>query len=173
MFYSLLVLPHEHTDLSIDVDSPIDTPESLERTYHKLIPISAHMGVKVVSWDGQKLVLQAPLANNLNHQQSAFGGSLFSLAALAGWGLLQLKLAELELHCNTVIAGGDVSYAIPVFDDFICECALPKHWSEVVTGLTTKGKGTLDLASAIIANGKQAMTFNGRYVIVRKSKEGL
>ncbi|MEX2489932.1 MAG: YiiD C-terminal domain-containing protein [Pseudomonadales bacterium] len=159
--------------MNIDVDDLIDTPESLEKTYHNLIPISAHMGVKVVSWDGQKLVLQAPLANNINHQQSAFGGSLFSLAALAGWGLLQLKLAELELHCNTVIAGGDVNYAVPVFDDFTCECALPKHWPEVVTRLTTKGKGSLDLPSIIMANGKQAMAFNGRYVIVRKSKEAL
>lgn len=155
--------------MNIETDVFIDTPESLEATYHNLIPISAHMGVKVVSWDGQKLVLSAPLANNINHQQSAFGGSLFSLAALAGWGLLQLKLGELELHCNTVIAGGNVSYALPVFDDFICECSLPDAWPELVEKLKAKGKGALELPSVIVTKDGQAMEFNGHYVMIKKA----
>lgn len=154
--------------MNIDTDIFIDTPESLEATYHRLIPISTHMGIKVASWDGTKLVLQAPLANNINHQQSAFGGSLFSLAALAGWGLVQLKLGELELKCNTVIAGGNVSYALPVFDDLICECSLPDTWPALVEKLMTRGKGAMELPSIIVTNQGQAMEFKGHYVMTRK-----
>ena len=88
--------------------------EALQQAYQTLIPISQHMGIQAVSYDGQCLRVTAPLANNINHQQSAFGGSLFSLVALAGWGLLQLKITELGLDCTTVIAGGEVGYQVPV-----------------------------------------------------------
>ncbi|NIQ97202.1 MAG: thioesterase, partial [Desulfuromonadales bacterium] len=103
------------------------------------------MGIKVASWDGEVLVLDAPLANNINHQESAFGGSLFSLAALAGWGILQLKLSAEDLDCNTVIAGGDVDYSLPVLEALRCECRLPETWPAVVDALRKKGKARLEL----------------------------
>ena len=51
---------------------PNATIESLQHAYHTLIPISQHMGIQVVSYDGSCLRVTAPLANNINHQQSAF-----------------------------------------------------------------------------------------------------
>jgi len=123
------------------------------------------MGVKVVDWDGTTLRLEAPLANNINHQQSAFGGSLFSLAALAGWGLVQLKLSETNLDCSTVIAGGDVNYALPVYGDLICVCDLPENWPDTADRLVDKGKASLRLAPTIVVDGQSAMAFNGHYVI--------
>ncbi|MBD3649651.1 MAG: YiiD C-terminal domain-containing protein [Pseudomonadales bacterium] len=139
----------------------VDSARSLEAVYHELIPISVHMGIRVSSWDGALLVLNAPLANNINHQQSAFGGSLFSLAALAGWGLLQLKLSELNLDCNTVIAGGDVSYSLPVYEELNCECAVHDNWPEVISKLRKKGKGSLVLTSKITTGDGAAMSFTG------------
>ena len=63
----------------------VDSIKSLENVFHELIPISQHMGVKVVNYTGSELTLAAPLANNINHQLSAFGGSLFlSLLSPAG-----------------------------------------------------------------------------------------
>ncbi|MDZ7686597.1 MAG: YiiD C-terminal domain-containing protein [Gammaproteobacteria bacterium] len=67
---------------------PIASPEKLEAAYHELIPISGYMGIRVKSWADGRLVLSVPLAPNINHQGSGFGGSLFSVAALAGWGIL-------------------------------------------------------------------------------------
>ncbi|MBQ73546.1 MAG: hypothetical protein CMQ20_00820 [Gammaproteobacteria bacterium] len=68
---------------------------------------------------------KAPLANNINHQQSAFGGSLFLLSALVGWGLLQLKLTVLNLTANPVIAGGGV---LPLFKSLSKNFAGSFHW---------------------------------------------
>lgn len=143
----------------------ITSMESLESALHAQIPISRHMGIKVTSYDGQTLVLEAPLANNINHQQSAFGGSLFSIAALTGWGLIQLKLSELYIEANTVIAGGDVSYDLPVLSQLKCECKLEENYTEFVNKLTKKGKASLILKPTIVLDHANAMSFSGKFVV--------
>jgi thioesterase domain-containing protein len=143
----------------------VDSIESLEIALHKLIPISQHMGIKVTDYTGSELTLVAPLANNINHQQTAFGGSLFSLTALAGWGLMQLKLSEENLDGNTVVAGGDVSYSAPVAEDFTCRCSLPEDWPLFLSKLKTKGKASIGMTSVVSANGLDAMQFNGHFVV--------
>ena len=138
---------------------------SLQSALHHLIPISKDMGITTESYDGEKLVLTAPLANNVNHQQSAFGGSLFSLSALAGWGILQLKLAELDIKANTVIAGGDVSYSLPVFETLHCEIKLPENYAGFKDKLVATGKASISLTTNILVQGECAMAFNGKYVV--------
>jgi len=143
----------------------VDSIESLEKTLHKLIPISQHMGIRVTNYTGSELTLVAPLINNINHQQSAFGGSLFSLTALAGWGLIQLKLSEENLDGNTVVAGGDVSYTVPVTEDFSCCCTLPNDWPRFMAKLKDKGKASVTMKSVVSAHGGEAMQFTGRFVV--------
>jgi len=138
---------------------------SLQTALHNLIPLSEYMGVEADSYDGERLVLSAPLANNINHQHSAFGGSLFSLSALAGWGILQLKLAEMKVNANTVIAGGDVSYSQPVFSTLHCEIELPATYPTFREKLLETGKASILLTSNILLDGESAMAFNGKYVV--------
>ena len=148
--------------------SAITSIEALQASYHSLIPISAHMGMCVDSYDGQTLSVSAPLENNINHQLSAFGGSLFSLAALAGWGILQLKLGELGVQGNTVIAGGDASYRQPVFETLRCRCTLPSEYDAFATQLVQNGKASLTLQSRFHLTSSpesDAMTFNGKYAV--------
>jgi len=138
---------------------------SLQTALHTHIPISGHMGIEAESYDGERLVLRAPLANNINHQQSAFGGSLFSLSALAGWSIVQLKLAEMKITANTVIAGGDVSYSQPVFTTLHCEIELPPTYPAFRDKLLNTGKASILLTSNIVLDGESAMTFSGKYVV--------
>ena len=146
----------------------IDDLPSLATALASLIPISAHMGIKPTHYDGSCLMLTAPLSANINHQQSAFGGSLFSISALAGWSLLQLKLGELGIKANTVIAGGDVGYSAPVYEELSCKITLPENYDEFVDKLKTKGRASLLMTSNIcLADDTQAMSFNGKYVVHR------
>lgn len=151
----------------MDTSLYINSIESLEETYHSKIPISKHMGIKVKDYNGTRLTIVAPLSNNINHQNSAFGGSLFSLAALAGWGLLQLKMAEENLDCNTVIAGGDVEYMAPIFADFSCECSIPEKavYDVFLEKLHKKSRASLQLEPNIFCDGKKSMKFSGHYVL--------
>lgn len=140
---------------------------SLQSALHSLIPISAHMGITATHYDGHRLVLTAPLQANINHQMSAFGGSLFSVSALAGWSILQLKLGELGIAANTVIRGGDVGYTAPVFEDLVCEIELPDDYPSFAEKLQSSGRASLFLTSAIklTASEDSAMNFHGKYVV--------
>lgn len=149
---------------------PITSLKELETACHQLIPISKHMGMETVSYDGNALVLKAPLSNNINHQGSAFGGSLFSMCALVSWGIVQLKLGELAIEANTVVAGGEVSYSKPVFDALVCRCTLPESYQAFVAKLQKKGKASLTLNTEIILPEGPAMAFSGKFVVV-KSKQ--
>lgn len=125
------------------------------------------MGIKVVSYDGQQLILSAPLENNINHQGSGFGGSLFSVAALSGWGLLQMKMSELEIVANTVIAGGEVGYSAPVYADFTCQCSIPAEdeWKAFLDKLRSAKKASIKLKPEIHCQNRVCMGFEGNYVL--------
>ena len=70
----------------------------LERYLHEHIPLSKAMQVSVVSVDTDGVTLRAPLAPNINHQDTVFGGSASAVAILAGWSLLHTRLAAAGLN---------------------------------------------------------------------------
>ena len=68
------------------------TPErmqaiDIEHYLHAHIPLSLAMGVKVLSSSREAVRLSAPLAPNINHRATVFGGSASAVALLAAWAL--------------------------------------------------------------------------------------
>jgi len=143
----------------------IDSAEELEKTFHQLIPISKSMGVTVVDYTENSLTLGAPLLENINHQNSAFGGSLFSLSALTGWGILQIQLSRLSLDCNTVVANATVNYSRPVFDDLRCTVELTENKQKRFEELLETVSQVIDLDARIESRGEIAMTSTATYHI--------
>jgi len=138
----------------------------LERTLHEEIPLSLAMGVRVAAYRDNSLRLVAPLAPNTNHKSTAFGGSLYSLAVLCGWGLLHLKLREAGLRKHIVIQESDIRYLLPVEDDMTAECHLDEAaFARFLRTLEKRGKSRLALNVAIMRNGRPAVEFSGRYVV--------
>ena len=138
---------------------------ALERTLHSEIPISQAMGIRVASYDGKILRLTAPLAPNTNHKSTAFGGSLYSLAVLCGWGMLHNRLAEMGLEKHIVIQGGDIRYLLPVNADMQAECMLDEAaFERFLQTLKKHGRARLALDTRILQNGQNAVTFTGNYV---------
>jgi len=146
----------------------VDSIQSLEEAMHSFTPISKAMGITVVSYDRESLTVAAPLAPNINPHQSAFGGSLFSVAALAGWGLMQLKLSELLLDCNTVVMSGEVSYQRPVIDELLCVCRLPGDSGKVFETLVRDGAVSTTLTSVFRSNSKDAMRLAAKYHVKKR-----
>lgn len=147
----------------------VNSSGELESAFHELIPISRAMGVKVVAYQGNRLTITAPLALNYNHRKSAFGGSLYAVAVLAGWGLMQLKLGERMLDCNTVVAGAEASYLRPVYEDLTCSAELPADSERLFDQLATEGGASTKVASRFILSGETAMEVIGAYRIQRRT----
>jgi thioesterase domain-containing protein len=144
----------------------MSTTARLQQTLHDDIPLTREMGISVAAYDGRQLRLAAPLAPNLNHKCTAFGGSLYSLSVLCGWGLLHLKLEEAGLHRHIVIQQADIEYLLPVAQDMEAECAVDDAaLQRFMTVLQKHGRDRLPLEVVIKRDGQTAVKFSGRYVV--------
>lgn len=139
----------------------------IEDHFHRLIPITQAMGVRVESYDGQQLVLQAPITLNHNHLGTAFGGSLNTLATLAGYGFLWLEVGDPQYH--VVIRESSIVFHRPVQRDLRAICRRPtaEALAEFHDQLTRKGRGRIRLTSTLEEDGLVAVQFEGTFVVVR------
>jgi thioesterase domain-containing protein len=140
----------------------------LEKRILTDIPLARHIGVRVVDFDGSSLVLSAPLAANSNHKGTAFGGSLFSLAVLAGWGLLMAKLRERGVEGELVIQESRVTYLLPVTGELTARAVLPTgpELERFLRAVDRYRKGRLRLHVAIEHAGREAVHFEGTFALL-------
>jgi thioesterase domain-containing protein len=139
----------------------------LQETLSHEIPITRHLGIRVVSYDNGSLVLKAPLEQNINHAGTAFAGSLNALVTLSAWGQLWLVLKELNLLATIVIQDSTSSYLLPVSNDFSAICHKPERAqiARLEQSLIRKGKARIELCAQIYNHHEIAMSFKGRYVV--------
>jgi thioesterase domain-containing protein len=145
---------------------------ALEHVLHHDIPLTQEMGLKVLSWQAHQLRLHLPLAPNINHKSTLFGGSLYCGAVLAGWGWLHLRLREAGItDGHIVIQDGQISYPLPVRDDAIAICDGPDAaaWERFVTTYLRRGRARLTLPTRICAHDsdQEAVRFVGQFVVHR------
>ena len=141
--------------------------EQIQELLHTKIPITRAMGVRVEDYDGDRLVLGAPLEANVNHLGTAFGGSLHALAVLSGYGLLWLELKDTE--CHIVIRRSSISYERPVRGEIRATCVRPREeaLAEFKQTFQRKGRARIALTATIEDEGKVAVRFEGIFVAMR------
>ena len=86
----------------------------LQQAWHKHIPLSEKMGVRIEQYTGKRFVTTMPEAGNQNPHNTIFAGSQFSLATLTGWGMIWLLLQEHQLGGEIVLVDANIRYAKPV-----------------------------------------------------------
>ncbi|MBA1202280.1 thioesterase [Pseudomonas capeferrum] len=144
----------------------------LQSILHRDIPLTREMGLEVLDWRDRQLRLQIPLEANVNHKSTMFGGSLYCVAVLAGWGWLHLRLRELGIEDgHIVIHSGEISYPLPVTGAAIASCAAPdeKVWERFLNLYQRRGRARLTLESVVTNAGSEepAVRFGGQYVLHR------
>jgi thioesterase domain-containing protein len=141
--------------------------EQIQELLHTKIPITRAMGVKVEDYNGERLILSAPLEANVNHLGTAFGGSLHALAVLSGYGLLWLELKDTD--CHIVIRKSSTSYERPVRGELRATCARPDRQAleEFKQTLQQKGSARITLTATIEDQGEVAVRFEGLFVDMR------
>jgi thioesterase domain-containing protein len=143
----------------------------LERYLHEHIPLSKAMQVSVVSVDLDGVTLGAPLAPNINHQDTVFGGSASALAILAGWSLLHTRLAGAGLSRRLVIQRNTVNYDLPIAGPFMARAFIrtPAAWESFVVMLRRKGRARLTVSCILEYDGRPAGRFEGGFVALGSS----
>jgi thioesterase domain-containing protein len=124
------------------------------------------MRISIAGYDGKTLVLEAPLEPNVNDKGTAFGGSLFSLLVLSGWGLLHLKLREAGANADLMIHKSSATYTLPVTGTIRARCELPdtQVHERFIHDVQSRGRGTIKLTACIMIGRRTAVEFMGTYV---------
>ena len=141
---------------------------NVESYLRKHIPLSAGIDITVLKADHSNVSIEAPLPPNINHQSTAFGGSLAALAILTGWALVHLRLRSEGLVTETVIHSSAVRYDLPVKGTFkaVTEGITDKVWSRFTETLTKRGKGRIRVTVNLESEGEVAASFEGAYVAI-------
>ena len=138
--------------------------QETEAFLHARIPLARAMGVQVESYDASGLVLTAPLGPNHNHHGTAFGGSLATLATLAGYTLLWLELDDRGSHI--VIQESQIRYRLPVRGEL--RAVAPRlgkvRLAAFRQAYQATGKARLGLPISIASEGKVCVEFKGTFV---------
>ncbi|HEY6516984.1 MAG TPA: YiiD C-terminal domain-containing protein [Steroidobacteraceae bacterium] len=133
---------------------------------HQQIPLSAAMGARVMLATPQRVQLTAPLALNVNHNETIFGGSAAALATLAAWALLHLRVARAGLEARPVIQRISMEYEQPIPGDFdaVCHFCDEPAWERFRATLVRRGRARLTLSAELVHDGKRMATFEGDFV---------
>lgn len=139
--------------------------QHLQETLHQQIPLTMAMGVTVQEYAGQSLRLHATLKGNTNIHGAAFAGSLYSLASLAAWGLLYLRLLSEDLKPRIVIGESSIRYVREVRSDIVAEGTIDAaEFARFFKELKNTGKSTCSLQTTISYDGKLAVNYTGSHV---------
>ncbi len=141
--------------------------KELQDVLHTEIPLTQHIGLSVVEHTDLSLTLSAPLENNINHKCTAFGGSIYSVSVLSGWGLIYLLLKQHNLSGHIVIQESNTKFIKPVSSDIKAKCSFlsAKQHDKFINMYKRKGIARIKLISTISCNSENAVTFYGAYVV--------
>ena len=140
--------------------------QALAQYLHQQIPMSRTMEVGALEVTMDAVRLSAPLAPNVNHRATVFGGSASALAILAAWSLLHVRLRASFPAVSIVIQRQSTSYNRPIQGAFSARAALaqPDDWPRFVRLLARRGKARITVASTLDYAGEQAGQFSGDFV---------
>jgi thioesterase domain-containing protein len=141
----------------------------LEQYLHEHIPLSQSMGIKVLVADIHGVTLTAPLGPNINHRDTVFGGSASSVAILAAWALLYVRLRQEGLNGRIVIQRNVMNYERPIVSAFVASSTIQDAlaWQKFIRTLKRKHRARISVAARVFCNREKVGEFEGDFVAMR------
>jgi thioesterase domain-containing protein len=142
------------------------TASELESYLHGHIPLSAAMQVSVDAVDIDGVILRAPLAPNINHRDTVFGGSASAVAILAAWSLLHTRMRGEGIAARLVIQSNTMAYALPIQGEFTARSSLeqPDQWSRFTRTLARMGRARTRVTAVLESDGQVVARLTGEFV---------
>lgn len=142
------------------------TPAELTDYLHRNIPLTIAMAVSAIRVELETVVLEAPLAPNINHRQTVFGGSASALAILAAWSLVHLRLEGSGLNHRLVIQRNTMSYDAPIEGAFTATASFSpgNDWRRMLEMLERRGKARVGAVAELGYEGRVAGRLEAEFV---------
>jgi thioesterase domain-containing protein len=135
----------------------------LEQYLHEHIPLSKAMGIEVMVADGLGVTLRAPLAPDINHRDTVFGGSASAVAILAAWALLYVRLQQRHVSYRIVIQQNTMNYERPMVSAFLACSTIQDSlaWEKFMDTLTRRNRARISIAATQHCRREQVGKFEG------------
>lgn len=146
------------------------TPEALRTYLHDHIPLSRAMAVEVLEASANHVPLEAPLAPNINMHGTMFGGSSATLALLAAWSVMYLRLEAEGIASQLVIHRTTTEYLLPISGPAQASAHLDEAgWPSFLQTFQRRGRARLTVASELLYEGKPAGRLSGEFVAISEA----
>ena len=140
-------------------------PTALADYLHQNIPLSRAMDVTVLAAGADQVVLSAPLAPNLNMHGTMFGGSVATLALMAAWSVVHLRLEQAGIDVELVIHRTETEYLLPVSGTAAAVAKLDgADWDGFLFMLHRRRMGRISVAAEVTFEGTVAARLVGEFV---------
>lgn len=140
----------------------------LEQYLYEHIPLSLAMQVSVNEVGNDCVVLGAPLAPNINHTSTIFGGSASAVAILSAWSLVHVYMKSAGIACSIVIQRNSMEYEKPIYGSFTARSyiAQPEHLELFMKTLLRRGRARISVSLLLEYEGKVIGKFEGDFVAI-------
>ena len=140
----------------------------LQAYLHERIPLSRAMEVAVRTAGSDGVVLYAPLAPNINHRDTVFGGSASAVAILAAWSALYVRMRAEQRAGRIVIRRNRMSYERPITGDFTATSAPPEAaaWAKAVATLGKGRPARVHVTATLECAGQRVGVLEGEFVVL-------
>jgi thioesterase domain-containing protein len=141
---------------------------ALQESLYERIPLSRAMGVTVLQADPGCVLLGAPLAPNVNHSGTVFGGSASAVAVLAAWSLVEVRLQAATQPGRIVIRRSAMDFEQPIRANFTARAAPPgaADWQKLLTTLRRGRMGRIVVRSVLDAAGERVGELEGEFAVI-------
>jgi len=146
--------------------TPFMTHAEIQQYLYEHIPLSKAMAVSVTDVSDAGVILSAPLAPNINHRETVFGGSASAVAILAAWTLLYVRLMQMDLSSRVVIQRNEMKYDLPITGDFTAHAEVPDSevWDKFIHILKRKHRARIGLSVSLYCTNKKVGVLHGVFV---------
>lgn len=150
---------------------PALSASELEAYLHDRIPLTRAMAVEVRAAGSDGVELYAPLAPNINHRATVFGGSASAVAIAAAWSALHVRMRAAGIDARLVIRRNTMSYERPITAGFTASAAPPagEAWAKLVA---TAGRGRparVNIVAHLHCEGQPVGELHGEFAVLPKT----
>jgi thioesterase domain-containing protein len=145
---------------------PLLDRDSLQAYLTARIAPARVLGLSIVGVE--PLTIAAPLAPNLNDKGTAFAGSLYSAAALAGWALLTRWCSEESIDAEVALHDSSAQFLAPARASFqaVARAPGPADLDKLRRMLARGGRGRAAVSVEVICEEVLVMRFSGAYAVI-------
>lgn len=116
----------------------------------------------------EPVVITAPLEPNLNDKGTGFAGSLFSVAALAGWAQVMHWCAAQSFEAEVMLQASKAQFLAPARGPFRATALEPSRvlQEKLARMLARSGRGRIEVAVSVTCAESVVMTLAGVYAVI-------